>query len=339
MTQIPADANRFSFGWLRARLLALLALVPCIIAAPALAQTPAWPAKPIRLVHGFVPGGNVDITARLIATPLAELLGQPVVVEGRPGAGGTVAAAFIAKAEPDGYTLFAMASGHSTSPGLYRKLPYDPVKDFTMVSLIASFPFVIAVAPGHPAKTLSELLQKAKSEPGRVTLAHAGVGTGMHLSTVLLQSRTGVQFNLIPYKGGNAAPVAAAQGETEAAFDTPAGMNALIQGGKLRPLAITTGARWKNWPDVPTIAEIASPGYEVKGWIALAGPRDLPRPVVARLSQALHQGLARADVIERFQAMGTGASPTQPEETQAFLAAEVERWTKVVREEKIPPQD
>lgn len=313
-------------------------LVLVVGCANALAQAPQWPNKPIHLIHGFVPGGNVDLTSRVVAAPLSEILGQQVVVEGRPGAGGTVAAGIVAKADPDGYTLFTMASGHSISPGLYPSLAYDPVKDFTMVSLLSSFPFVIAVGANSPVKTLAELLRVAKDQQGRVTLAHAGVGTGMHLATVLLQSRAGVQFNLIPYKGGNLAPLAAVQGETQVVFDTPAGMLSFVPSGKLRPLAVTTTTRWKNWPEVPTVSETV-PGYEVKGWIALAAPKNLPKPLVARLNQAVHKALGRPDVIERYAQMGTGATPTEPEETQAFLASEVARWLKVVRDEKIKPQN
>jgi tripartite-type tricarboxylate transporter receptor subunit TctC len=297
-----------------------------------------YPSKPIKLIHGFVPGGNVDITARIVGAPLSEILGQPVVVEGRPGAGGTVAANVVARSEPDGYSLFMMASGHSISPGLYQSLPYDAANDFTMISLVATFPFVIAVGPNHPARSLADLIRQARTEQGKVTLAHAGVGTGMHLATVLLQSRTGTQFNLIPYKGGNLAPMAVAQGETEVVFDTPAGMASLIQAGRLRPLAVSSPARWKNWPEVPTVGETV-PGYDVRGWMALAGPKNLPQPVVARLSQAAHQLLARQDVVDRFAQMGTGVSPTAPAETQAFLAAEIARWLKVVREAEIKPQN
>jgi tripartite-type tricarboxylate transporter receptor subunit TctC len=297
-----------------------------------------YPAKPVKLIHGFVPGGNVDITARVVGQPMSEILGQPFVVEGRPGAGGTVAANVVARSEPDGYTLFMMASGHSVSPGLYASLPYDPVNDFTMISLAAQFPFVIAVAPNHPAKSLGELLKQAKAKQGQVSLAHAGVGTGMHLATVLLQSRTGTQFNLIPYKGGNLAPMAVAQGETEVVFDTPAGMAALLANGKLRPLAVSSAARWKNWPDVPTVGETV-PGFDVRGWMALAGPKNLPQPVVERLHKAMHQALARPEVIERFAQMGTGVAPTEPKETQAFLAGEIERWKKVVKDAEIKPQN
>lgn len=314
----------------------LVFLVTTVVTGLAFAQ--AYPSKPVKLIHGFVPGGNVDITARVVGQPMAEILGQPFVVEGRPGAGGTVAANVVARSEPDGYTLFMMASGHSVSPGLYASLPYDPVNDFTMISLAAQFPFVIAVAPGHPAKNLGELLRMAKARQGEVTLAHAGIGTGMHLATVLLQSRADAQFNLIPYKGGNLAPMAVAQGETQVVFDTPAGMAALIQNGRLRPLAVSSAARWKNWPDVPTVAETV-PGFNVRGWMALAGPKSLPQPVVERLHKAMHQALARPEVIERFAQMGTGVAPSEPKETQAFLAAEIERWKKVIRDAGIKPQN
>jgi tripartite-type tricarboxylate transporter receptor subunit TctC len=310
-------------------------VVTSFVTSLVFAQT--YPSKPVRLIHGFIPGGNVDITARVVGQPMSEILGQPFVVEGRPGAGGTVAANAVARSDPDGYTLFMMASGHSVSPGLYAQLPYDPVNDFTMISLAAQFPFVIAVAPNHPAKSLGELLQMAKAKQGQVSLAHAGVGTGMHPASVLLQSRTGTEFNLIPYKGGNLAPMAVAQGETEVVFDTPAGMASLIASGRLRPLAVSSASRWKNWPEVPTVGETVQ-GFEVRGWMALAGPKSLPQPVVERLHKAMHQALARPDVIERFAQMGTGVAPSEPKETQAFLASEIERWKKVVREANIKPQ-
>ena len=314
----------------------IAAIVIALVPVFALAQP--YPSKPIRLIHGFIPGGNVDITARVVGQPMSEILGQPVVVEGRPGAGGTVAANVVARSDPDGYTLFMMASGHSVSPGLYASLPYDPVNDFTMISLAAQFPFVIAVAPNHPAKSLGDLLKMAKAKQGQVSLAHAGVGTGMHLATVLLQSRTGTEFNLIPYKGGNLAPMAVAQGETEVVFDTPAGMASLISAGKLRPLAVSSASRWKNWSEVPTVSETV-PGFDVRGWMALAGPKNLPQPVVDRLHKAMHQTLARPEVVERFAQMGTGVAPSEPKETQAFLANEIERWKKVVKDADIKPQN
>lgn len=317
--------------------------LPVILLALALgltqqASAQGYPNKPIRMLHGFTPGGNVDITARLAAQILQEELGQPVLVEGRPGAGGTVVAGVVAKADPDGYTLFTMASGHSIAPALYSKLAYDAAGDFTMVSLVSSFPFIIAVGVNHPARTIADLMKTAREQPGKVELAHAGVGTGMHLAGVLLQSRTGARFTEVPYKGGTAAPLAAAQGEVAAVFDTPAGMDALVRGGKLRPLALTFSQRWDNWPDVPTLAETVAPGFEVRGWIALAGPKGMQRPIVDRLARALHKGLAKPETGERLKQMGTGASPTDPAQTQEFLAGEVARWVKLARDEKLPQE-
>jgi tripartite-type tricarboxylate transporter receptor subunit TctC len=185
------------------------AIVLLCAACASFAHSADWPAKPIRMIHGFTPGGNVDITARIAAQILSEGLGQTVIVDGRPGAGGTLAANIVAKSEPDGYTLFTMASGHSISPGLYRSLPYDPVADVTMVSLVSSFPFVIAVGANSPVKSIAELIKLAKDKQSGTTLAHAGVGTGMHMSGVLLQARTATRFNEVPYKGGTAASGAA----------------------------------------------------------------------------------------------------------------------------------
>ena len=322
------------------KLLASLAMVLAMVlalVAPAAAQE--WPTKPIRMLHGFTPGGNVDITARLVSQVLQEGLGQPVVVEGRPGAGGTVVANVVAKSEPDGYTLFTMASGHSVAPALYKSISHDAANDYTMISLVSSFPFVIAVGSGHAAKTIGELVAMARKDPGKLDLAHAGVGTGMHLAGVLLQSRTSARFNEVPYKGGTAAPLAAAQGEVAAVFDTPAGMEALVRGGRVRPLALTFAQRWPNWPDVPTVAETVSPGFEVRGWIALAAPKGLAKPILDRLVAALHGGLARPEIGERFKQMGTGVTPTAPAETQAFLASEIARWAKLAADEKLPLQD
>ena len=192
----------------------------------------AWPVKPVRLVHGFIAGGSVDIIARLLAAPMSELLGKQVVVEGRPGAGGTTAAGLVARAEPDGYTLFLMASGHATSPALYRSLEYDPVRDFTMITLVASNPFVVAAAANFSARTITDLVRMAKAEPGRIDFGTGGTGTGMHLAAVLLQARTGIKLNHVPYKGGNAAPVALLAGEIPLMFNTPAGV---------APLAVEPG--------------------------------------------------------------------------------------------------
>jgi tripartite-type tricarboxylate transporter receptor subunit TctC len=317
---------------------AVLLMVTCCVAANT-AHAQAWPVKPIRLVHGFIAGGSVDITARLLAAPLSELLGQQVVVDGRPGAGGTTAAGLVVKAEPDGYTLFLMASGHATSPALYRALAYDPVRDFTMITLVASNPFVIAAAANFPARTVADLVRMARAEPGRIDFATGGTGTGMHLAAVLLQARTGIKLNHIPYKGGNAAPIALLAGEVPLLFNTPAGIAAFMDGGKLRVLAITTAERFKLWPLVPTVAETVAPGFDVRAWYALAAPRGLSDRLVGRIGEAARAALKRPGITGKFLHMGSEITPTTPGEAQAFLAAEVVRWTKVIKDENIQPEN
>ena len=290
-------------------------------------------------MHGFIAGGSVDIIARLLAAPLSEQLGQQVVVEGRPGAGGTTAAGLVARAEPDGYTLFLMASGHATSPALYRSLAYDPVRDFTMITMVASNPFVIAAAANFPARTVNDLVRMAKAEPGRIDFATGGTGTGMHLAAVLLQARTGIRLNHVPYKGGNAAPLALLAGDIPLMFNTPAGVAAFMDGGRLRVLAITTPERFRLWPQVPTVAETVSPDFDVRGWYALAAPHDLPARLVGRLNNMARATLARPGITEKFLQMGSEITPTTPAQARAFLAAEVARWTKVIRDENIPPEN
>jgi tripartite-type tricarboxylate transporter receptor subunit TctC len=304
------------------------------VSAPAWAQS-EWPRQTVKVVNGFTPGGGVDITARVLAQGLAEGIGKPFVVENRAGAGGTLAAAHVAKSEPDGYTLFLMASGHSVSPALYKGLPYDSVGDFTMISMTTRFPFAIAVAGNSPIRTLDELLKMAREQPRAVTLGHAGIGTGMHLAGSLLQNRTGIRFNEIPYKGGNLAPTAASTGEVVAVIDNLAGMEALMQAKRLRLLAVTSSQRWPTYPDVPTVAETSGDRYEVMGWTALAGPKGMPAPVVDLLARETAKVMARPDVVQKLAAIGLGAVSTTSAEAQRILATEVARWQKLVKDENI----
>jgi tripartite-type tricarboxylate transporter receptor subunit TctC len=319
-----------------------LALVAGLAATVAHAQTgseAAWPTRPMRMIHGFISGGAVDITARLVAAGMTDLLRQQVIVDGRPGAGGTVGAAIVARAEPDGYTLFLMASGHAASAGLYGKLPYDAVKDFTMISMVASNPFVLAASPKFPGKTVNDLVRMAKAEPGKINYGTGGVGTGMHLASLLFQNRAGIRMNHVPYKGGNAAPVALLAGEIPLIFNTPSGVETHVRSGRMRVLAITTRNRFGLWPDVPTIAETVLPGFDVRGWYAVAAPRGLPAARVKKLNQVVRESLKRPEIGGKLTELGAEVNPTSPEEAQRFLASEVARWVKLIREEKIPQQD
>lgn len=270
---------------------------------------------------------------------MAEMFGQPVIVDGRPGAGGTTGANIVAKSDPDGYTLFLMASGHAMSPGLYRSLPYDPVRDFTLISMAAVNPFVIVANNKLPAKTVQELVERAKAEPERIAYGTGGTGSGMHLAAVLFQTRAGIRMNHIPYKGGTAGPTVLLAGEVPLLFTTAAGVTQHVDSGRLRALAVTTVKRFVLWPAVPTLAETVLPGFDVLGWYAVAAPRGLPAALARRLNQSVHDALKRTEVAEKLLALGAEVRPTSPEDAQSFVAAEVARWTKAIRDEKIQPRN
>jgi tripartite-type tricarboxylate transporter receptor subunit TctC len=312
-----------------------LAALASLGASPLAFAQSDWPRQPVKVINGFPPGGGVDLTARIVAQGLSENLGKTFVVENRAGAGGTLAANVVAKAEPDGHTLFLMASGHSIAPSLYKSLPYDTVNDFTMISMTTRFPFGIAVAGNSPVRSLQDLMKLAREQPRAVTLGHAGVGTGMHLAGSLLQNRTGIRFNEVPYKGGTLAPTAASTGEIVAVIDNLASMDPLLQGNRLRLIAVTSPQRWPTYPDVPTVAEAAGDSYEVMGWTALAGPKNMPAPVVELLARETAKVMAKTDVSQRLARMGLGAVSTTPGEAQRVLATEVARWQKLVRDENI----
>lgn len=311
-------------------------LFALISAVPAAAQE--WPAKPLRIVHGFGGGGPVDFLSRLIGSVLSERLGQPVLVEGKPGAGGTIGAAFVAKSSADGYSLLLMAFGHSAAPGLYKSLPYDAANDFSMISMVGRSPFAIIAGPASPAQSMQELVQNARAQPGKIDYGSAGVGSGMHLVSVLLQARAGIQMTHVPYKTATAVNLALLSGEIPILFTAVAGITPLIESGKVKMLATTGKERYSQLPDVPTIAETVVPDFDVMSWYALAAPKGLAAPIVARLNDAVHAALKRPEVLERLKVQAIEPFPTTPREAQNLLSTEVERWTKVVRDEKIPPQ-
>jgi tripartite-type tricarboxylate transporter receptor subunit TctC len=234
----------------------------------------------------------VDALARLIAAQFPEQFGQQAVVEGKPGAGGTIGANYVAKAEPDGYTLFLMASGHSAAPGLYKSLPFDAINDFTMVSMVARSPFAIIAGPAAKVGSIQELVAAAKAAPGRIDYGSGGTGSGMHLAAVLFQARAGVQFTHVPYKGGSAPALAVMGGEVPIIFTSLAGMSSHIENGKVKPLAVTSRTRFAAFPDVPTVAETVLPDFDVSAWYALAGPRNLPPAIVAKLNEMVQATLA-----------------------------------------------
>ncbi|HUN68842.1 MAG TPA: tripartite tricarboxylate transporter substrate binding protein [Burkholderiales bacterium] len=321
------------------KLRTILATIALGFAATAAQAQDAWPARPIRIVHGFGSGGPVDLLARMLAPVLSERLGQPVLVEGKPGAGGTLGAAFVAKSDPDGYTLLLMAAGHSAAPGLYTSLPYDAANDFTMISMVARSPFAIIAGPASPAASMQELVQKARAQPGKIDFGSAGVGSGMHLVAVLLQARAGIQMTHVPYKTATAVNLAIISGEIPILFTSVAGITPLMESGKVKMLAVTGKDRYSLLPGVPTVAETILPDFDVMSWYALAAPKNLPAPVVAKLNEAVHAAQKRPEIIDRLRVQAIEVYPSTPREAQSLLASEVARWTKVVRDEKIPPQN
>ena len=315
----------------------LSAIALCIAAAPARAQE-AWPTKPLRIIHGFGGGGPVDLLARMLAPVLSERLGQAVLVEGKPGAGGTLGAAYVAKSEPDGYTLLLMAFGHSAAPGLYKSLPYDAANDFTMISMVARSPFAIIAGPASPAASMQELMQKARAQPGKIDFGSAGVGSGMHLVAVLLQARSGAQMTHVPYKTATAVNLALLSGEIPILFTSVAGITPLLDSGKVKMLAVTGKERYSLTPGVPTVAETVLPEFDVMSWYALAAPKNLPAPIVAKINEAVQAAQKRPEIVDRLRVQAIEVFPSTPRQAQDLLASEVARWTKVVRDEKIPPQ-
>jgi len=313
------------------------ALALFFAAVPVQAQD-SWPTRPLRIIHGFGSGGPVDFLARLLAPVLSERLGQPVVVEGKPGAGGTLGAAFVAKSDPDGYTLLLMAAGHSAAPGLYKSLPYDAAHDFTMISMLTRAPLAIMAGPSSSVTTIQELVQKARAQPGKIDFGSAGTGSGMHLMAVLFQARTGAQMTHVPYKTATAANLAVLSGEIPILFTSVAGITPLLDSGKVKMIALSSKERYALMPGVPTIAETVLPDFDVTTWYALAAPKNLPAPIVAKLNDAVQVALKRPDVIERLRTQATEPWPSTPRAAQDLLTSEVARWTKVVRDENIAPQ-
>jgi tripartite-type tricarboxylate transporter receptor subunit TctC len=310
---------------------ALAALLACTISVPAHAQ--ASPNRPVRLLVGLAPGGGTDIIARLVAQKMGEGLGQQVLVENRVGSGGLLAAEAAAKAVPDGYTLlFGAISYSSIFASLYRKLPYDPVKDFAPISLVATFPNVLVVNPALPVKTVGELLAYAKANPGKVSYGSSGVGSSLHLSMEMLKSMTGLDAVHVPYKGGAPATADLIGGQIQAMFDNLPGQIAYVKAGRTRALAVTTAKRNPQLPDVPTMIEAGVPGFEVNVWYGILAQAATPKPIIDKLNIEVVKALNSPEVRERMAKEGAEAIPSTPAEFAAFQKAEVTKWAKVVKD-------
>ena len=317
----------------RRTLLAAIAASLAVAVSPlALAQT-AFPTKPIRIVVPFPPGGTTDILARAAAQKMTEAWKEQAVVDNRPGAGGNIGAELVAKSAPDGYTLLMGTVGtHAINPSLYARMPYDHVKDFAPVILVAAVPNVLVVHPSVPASSVAELIAYAKANPGRLNFASSGSGTSIHLAGELFKVMTGVQMAHVPYKGSAPAIADLVGGQVQLMFDNLPSALPQIKAGRLRALAVTSAQRAPALPDLPTIAESGLPGYEASSWFGLLAPAGTPADVVAKVNGEVARWLATPEAKEKLLSQGANAAGGTPEDFVRHIAAETAKWQKVVRE-------
>jgi len=317
-------------------LIASASTISCMTSPLVQAQTaPAWPTKPITLVVTYPPGGGADTMARLIAPRLGEALGQPVVIDNKPGASGQIGAAAVAKALPDGHTLMLDASSFAVNPALYPKLPYDTDKAFRPIGIIALFPNVVLVNAQFPAKSVAELIATAKMRKDAVAFASSGNGSAQHLAGALFESAAKVEMAHIPYKGGGPALNDVVGGQVPVFFGNLASTLGHIQGGKLRALAVTSAKRSAILPDVPTLAEAGVSGAEVYEWNVLLAPNGTPDAVVAKLSAALQKTLESSDIKARIAQLGGEIQTSSPETAQRFVRGQMALWARLVKERGI----
>ena len=296
---------------------------------PAAAQS--YPQKPVRLVVGVPPGGTTDIVARLVGQKIAEQLGQQVVIDNRGGAGGNIGAELVAKAPPDGYTLFLATIGTMTiNPNLYKKMPFDTLRDFAAISQLTSMPQLLVVHPSVPVKTVKELIFYAKSRPGQLNFASGGSGTAIHLAGELFKTMANVDMVHIAYKGSAPAMTDLLGGQVSLMFDQILTALPHVQSAKLRALGVTTEKRSAAAPHVPTISEAALPGYAVTTWHGLLAPAGTPREIVNRLSAETAKALQSAEIRERFAAQGVEPVSSTPEQFAAMMKSELDKWRKVI---------
>jgi tripartite-type tricarboxylate transporter receptor subunit TctC len=299
------------------------------------AQGAKWPERAITLIHGFGVGGNADVIARLVAEQLSVRLGQPVVVEAKPGAGGRIAAANVAKAAPDGYTLAVLPGGHAIAAAMFDGLPYDTAEDFTFVSMLTDFPFLLVTYPDHPVRSVKDLVAAAKAAAQPMIYGTAGNGTGQHLSGALFARMADITLQHLPFRGGALGSQELLGKHIDMLFETPTLLLELVRSGQVRALGVTGKERFFGLPDVPTIAETV-PGYETSSWLGLAGPPKLPADISARLHTEVSGLLQDPKLLERFKTLGNLPAPTTPDAFKARVKADIAKWTRVVTESGIP---
>jgi tripartite-type tricarboxylate transporter receptor subunit TctC len=322
---------------------ALKALIGAAAVAAAFMQAPSasaqdWPARPIRIVVGFGAGGGTDIVSRIIAQPLSELLGQPIVVENKPGAGGTTATHLVVNSPADGYTATMLSAGHTVSAAMFKSLPYDSIKDLAPVGLVANSAFVIVAHKDFPANDIKGLVAAAKKAPGTIKFASVGLGSTQHFSGELLRQLTGMDVKHIPYRGTPAVIGALRGKEVDYAVELFHATVGQVRAGDLKYLAVATPERWPAAPELPTIAESGVSGYGVLGWYGLAFPAGTPAPIVAKMHAALKEVLSREAVKKQLADAGALANLSTPQEFGKHLADEIAKWSEVRKKAGIEQQ-
>jgi tripartite-type tricarboxylate transporter receptor subunit TctC len=296
-----------------------------------------YPTKPLKLVTPFPPGGSADVIARLAADRLSEGLGQPVVVDNRPGAGGLVGNEFAARQPPDGYTLLLITGAYPVQGAMLKSLPFDPLRDIAMVSMLTSYPFVISVRPDSPFKSLGDIVAAAKASPGKLNYPSSGIGTVHHLSGELLCAMAGIDMAHVPFRGGASPLTELLGGRVDLLLEAMTLSIGQIRSGKLRPLAVTSLDRWRALPDVPAVNETL-PGYEVISFIGLGATGGTPAPIIERVNAEVRKFLARPETAQRFIDLGGEPRATTPEEMRSFIERDIARWKSVIQARHIQQQ-
>jgi tripartite-type tricarboxylate transporter receptor subunit TctC len=314
------------------RRMAIVLLAGMLSLVPTLAGAQAYPSKPIKIVLGFPPGGATDILSRDFAAKLADELKQQVIIENKPGAGGTIGADLVAKSPPDGYTLtIGTSSNHAIAVSLYKKLPYDPVKDFMPITMLAVSQNVVAVNPAIPANNIKELVAYAKANPDKVNFGSSGNGTISHLTGEMFNTLNGTQITHIPYKGSAFVFPDLVSGQISMMFDSTISIAPILKSGKARALAVTGGKRSKLMPDLPTVAESGYPGFESTNWFGFFAPAGTPKEIIAKLHAASVKALSASALQERFAQQGAEVVANSPEEAAAMLKSDIAKWAEVAR--------
>jgi tripartite-type tricarboxylate transporter receptor subunit TctC len=318
---------------LRNTLLACLLLASPQLLVPVLAHAQSWPTKPIHVIVSSGAGGTADILARMIGERLSSSLGQPVVIENRPGAGGHLGAALVARAQGDGYTLLMSGSPtHSVGPHLFKRLSYEPMRDVPPVAMVAAAPNLLVVNSLLPVRSLEDLVRLAREKPGQLTYSSAGNGTSGHLAAELLKIMARIDMRHVPYKSGPEAVTGVLSGDVDFIFFTVPAVLPQVEAGKLRALAITSAGRSQLVPNVPTVAELGFPGFEVLAWYALFAPRETPQPIVAKLSAEIEKIVGLPDVRDKMIQLGGEPKYLNPEQLTGFVAVESPKWGRLIRE-------